>query len=875
MPAVLTHKSIMLLARERLREIRDLLSAKVGSGSNITSVDRRILELAGKAYDMMSKPPQVRTGFRDMQEARPFGEGVSAYAVMGSMGPDITGFAALLAPGQAWVFDTIHKGNADENREMVAAGTSELIFEFWRRVSSRLAGNDGQLHKMRAYVLGHLCHHAADIVSHPLINDLEWHASTAPQGKLTHGDGEGSHDARVAQVLFRRESTREGAAWDDWWPTFGDVPPEFFDAYAEAFEQVYTAVARRRTGFGEFEERFADLAPPLPTPDFIRDGYRMYRKGILPFGYGFGAWMWYVALMPLSLPMMTVPLLALIPGKSRMLFLKKDLGDDGDRAWCEMLAMSLFVGSASALSLQAWVGSLTMHGVKTASILGLVLQSVQVVLGIAFVVTLTVDMPSWLRWLLFVIVPGGVVFAQLVKFIADVARKDYRKRSALAGLYCAPPIFMVVSALLAVAFSRMFLAAEGEEELSPGWLVLAVLLNAIGWFAFFICIARYVLRDAKIPEKPIPRFDPARPHHVRLFDDGTLFFDPASFREADYPGGTAPKMVGRFYPSGQRKLLRLWWEGDGDLWVRVDRTRLHFSTEESGNAHPQDVAAPIGPVTLAEFAQYLTATVTDTGGQTGKLKASVVFPGDLDYELPSGAVFADHGDFEEKLEDHDRKKSELRKLGKSSDSDYFLYHAPKPAQAVRFGRAGPVPGVREVDETAIRSSEDATGYRYVYDPVDGDADAALMRSAADFASILCMGAVPHLEPGVPEGDRVHQVFRNWSLDRRRVNEWRMIVAGGALSEKGAGLDRFDPAMLRPSNPGGWTTRMRNEPLAEGERTARELGWVPLLREWLDVARRPTVDSLADERFKARNPTNRALSRAMAFLFDMAEPTGAP
>lgn len=863
----------MLLARERLREIRDQLGAKVHSSGVITSVDRRVLELASKAHEMMSSQPQVRTTFPDAPDLRPFGEGVSAFSVMGAMGPDITGFSAILAPGQAWVFDTVHKGSPDENREMVVAGTTDFIFELWRQVSSRLAGSEAQLRKMRAYVMGHLCHLAADIVTHPLINDFEWHASTAPQGKLTHSDGEVSHDARVAQTIFRRASTREGAAWDDWWPTLDDVPPEFFDAYAEAFEQVYKAVARRRTGFGEFEERFADLDPPFPTADFVRDGYRLYRKGIIPFGYGFGAWMWFVALMPLSLPMMTVPLLALGPEKSRMLFLKKDLGADSDRAWCEMLALSLFVGSVSALVFQAWVGALTMHGVMTGSILGIVLQSVQIVLGIVFLATLGTEMPSWLRWLLFVIVPGAVVFAQFIKFIVDVARDDTRKRSALAALYCFPPMLMVASSLLGLALSRLFIAIEDADDLHPALFALAAVLNSVGWFVTFFVIARHVLRDAKIPE--LPQFDQTKAHHVRLFDDTTLFLDPGSFRAADYPGGTAPKMVGRFYPSGQRKLLKLWWEGDGDLWIRVDRNRLHFSTDEAGLVNPQDVTAPIGPTTLAEFARYLTATVRGAGGETNKLKASVLFPGDLDYELPPGAVFADHGDFEEKLADHDTEAAKSRKLGTDSDSDYILYHAPKPAHAIRFGRSGPVLSAQEADEAAIRTSEDATGYPYVYNPVDTEADATLMRNAADFAALLCMGAAPHLEAGVPEGDRVFQVFRNWNLDRRRINEWRMLVAGGALSEKGADLNKYDPAMLRPSNPTGWTTKMSGDALDEGERTAREMGWVPLLREWLDMARRPTVDSLAEERLKAENPTNRAMSRAMAFLLDMAEPTSSP
>lgn len=154
---------------------------------------------------------------------------------MGAMGPDITGFSALLAPGQAWVFDTVHKGTPDTQREAVVAGTCELPFALWRRVSSRitaeLAAPDQQtqrtadLDKMRAYVLGHLCHLAGDIVSHPLINDLEWHGSNTLKARLDHANGEVSHDALVAQKVFLRASTREGAGWDAWWPEVDAVPP--------------------------------------------------------------------------------------------------------------------------------------------------------------------------------------------------------------------------------------------------------------------------------------------------------------------------------------------------------------------------------------------------------------------------------------------------------------------------------------------------------------------------------------------------------------------------------------------------------------------------------------------------------------------------
>src|SRR5262249_48821452 len=158
-------------------------------------------------------------------------------------------------------------------------------------------------------------------------------------------------------------------------------------------------------------------------------------------------------------------------------------------------------------------------------------------------------------------------------------RDDFGMRSAIAWVYAGPPILMVLAGLLGVAFSRMFLKIEDSQDLHPGLFVLAAVLNSVVWFVLSFLVARFLLRDFKIPE--LPKFDTAKTHHVRLFDDTTLYFDPNGFAAADYPGGTSPKMIGRFYPSGPRKLLKLWWEGDGDLFIRVEgRFGLIFSTDE-------------------------------------------------------------------------------------------------------------------------------------------------------------------------------------------------------------------------------------------------------------------------------------------------------
>jgi hypothetical protein len=294
---------------------------------------------------------------------------------------------------------------------------------------------------------------------------------------------------------------------------------------------------------------------------------------------------------------------------------------------------------------------------------------------------------------------------------------------------------------------------------------------------------------------------------------------------------------------------------------------------------------------------------------------------------------------------------------------FILHHAPKAAQAVRFGPEGPVVIPRSAEEPVrgagkvqsvgtavtgtgthfkaffevddrirVRIDEDTTrtariatvtsdteltlqaafkedvdskktyerwgtnreardGYRYIAEPVEAEPGDAVMDYAADFAALLCLGAVPSLVdsplvPGLlnraPIVDRlgtVGQVFRNWSLDRRRLNEWRMIVAGGAVSEKAGHPERPDRAMSNAAE-----VRFNPDPAVapEGERVANALGWVPLLRQWMDLLGDLTAnpaaaggDALANTARRPDVPPNLDLSRAVAFLFDLPNPRVLP
>jgi Zinc dependent phospholipase C len=866
MPAVLTHKSIMLLARERIGQIRDALEAKKHTDDVVhTDLEQKLLDLAKLTYTMMSEPPHPTTTLPGAPYVVPLGQDISKFAVMGAMGPDITAFSALFAPGQGWIFDLVHKGNSDSSREMVAASTCEFALAFWRRAATAIT-DETQLKKIRAYVLGHLCHMAGDIISHPFINDLEWHRTSSSSAKLDHADGESSHDASVAQKVLRRGSTREGASWEAWWPALDDVPRDFFSVYADTLEEVYTARTRRRTGFGAFENAFTDFAPPSMNADLIKDGYKAYRNGIISMGYGYGAWTWFAVLLPITLPLMLQPIIAAGMPHSSQFFRDSRPGDDDTRAWFELLVVPVFFGSLASLIYGSWVASISNKGVEGRSGASIGFTVLSLMLGASGWFSSGDDnMPNALRFPLFVGVPGLIALIQSIVAIVDLVRKPYRYRGGLSLVFAAPIVLFMLAALVIFAIYRgAFFKISDRGLTSPAfWIATGVWI--VGLFVGFFFLARF-MRDAKIPEEP--QFPVEKRHHVRLFDDATLYSEP---------GIATPTLAQSFFPASRRQLLKLWWEGSGDLFVRSDRYQLVFSFAESGNA-PQFVPAPVAPMTLVEFIHQLETRVVDAAGVAGKLKAAMVFPGDIDYELPAGAVFSDHGDLEDSVADHDEEARKFKKLKKTQDaSDYFLHHAPKPAQSIRFGRNGPLNNPIGLAEATIRGDEDQSGYKYVFDPVaDGDSE-TLMAFAADFAALLCLGGASHMNAaGAPE-THIHQVFRNWCLDRRRENEWRMLVAGGAFSEKGGQLDRFDSLMLRPPDPNAYRSPLGLVPdaIAEGERTTREMGWVPLLRQWLDLVRRPTSDALAETRLNPNNPTNRALGRGIAFLLDMSDPVAVP
>jgi hypothetical protein len=888
MPAVLTHKTIMLLAQERVKDIRRILQARIDSGApDVTTLERRLLAIATECTRIFTSDPRPDTQLPGVAFATPVGNDttsypVSQFAVLGSMGPDLPGFSALLQAGQSWVFDTIHKGTPDANRELVNAQTNDFIMEFWAQARAKIisevgpgTNRDKALDKMRAYVLGHLCHTAADVISHPYVNDFQWERAPHDLSKF-HEDAEGEMDALVAQQLLRRASTRSGQDWDSWWPKSDEVPEHFFRAYRDALEQVYSATGRARKGYGEFEEELEQLGIPALDAEFLRDGYHMYRHGVISMGYGYGYWSWWWWLSLLFVPAIAAPFMAAGLPNSRALLLRDE--PETERAFLEFMTAPMLFGLPAALGFGILLGTRTTHGVAGQYWLGMSGLILTALLGGVFIGTLRAErLPATFSWPVLFGVPAaiGVVhsIAAIVQGSGDIKRKG---RMALSLIFALPLLLALVVFLL---FGLMGGAAAQTDSDSPFksppfWAFFAIWLILLGvaWF-----VLPRVLRDIRIPEQPAGGKIGKR--FVRLFDDTTLHQD------AQLAGLEMPSLV---YPANRRKLMKLWWEGAGEKHLRSDRFALVFADDDAGT-NPQVVPAPIVPMTLDEYRLFLEAQVPGVKGE-------LLFPenpensDNPDYLLPAGATFSDHGDGEKITVLHNAAAARFQELGDSADdTDYILYHAPKQRLAVLHGTRGTVPPTRNVGAAPVAHDPETEGYDYLHDPTNFETSEALMSYAGDFGALLCLGATTHMsdlrDSANQDVDPVYQVFRNWNLDRRRVNEWRALVAGGAENDKGGNRAGYDTRMLKhggPADPAGFRSPLlgaaspaEQAAFDEGEATTRQLGWVGLLRAWLEVVRLPAENPLATDLTKTGNPPNQALSRAMAYLFDLADPGASP
>jgi hypothetical protein len=1052
MLGALTYHAITAMTHARLEAIDRRLLSKIKSGRNVSALERQVRFLAKTAHESMSLMPHLPDG----KSLPRFARNLSTYAVFGSVGPTIPRFAAMLALNQRWLFDTIHGGNPDPNRQRVLARSSDFLLKVAERGTalinaSGVADKPAEIGKLRAYILGHSCHVAADLVSSPFVDALTWQLGEGGRARLTEAQVIRAIDLAAAR-LFSRDQPPDahGQPYQGWWLKPADLPQGFFDAFKEALDEIYGPGARPKVrpaaGSADvspqvtqaFWDQFNTPPPPELSVSLLEDGYSAFRSAMEgTYVWRFRDWLAFTALIFVP-PIGAYPLIVAMP-HARALFSDGAQVDghpvDTAIGWLGLVTAPLATSALAPLILSIIVAAFTSYGVGSETVFGWVSGGVNFVTAIISLATITstnTDNPA-LRWIFLFIIPflGLVAHSSFV-----LLRSGSDPRHVLLALSSLIPCAITAFYLLYHVVWNLSQDTGMNAWLKDGWGSVGFLIPWILWAGLMIgawLLLSHFLATSIGSQPESDEFVTGRKHFLRLFGHSSLLHDPGVAADPTAER-LRPSLATHYFPTDRVPLLKIWWEGGGDLWMRSDRNALQFSTSEDGSGDPQTILTPAAAMTAAEFGDFLNKAVKEGANFNQKLKAERFDPIEFDYVLPSGEVFADGGDEETTLAEHNAEAAKFIKLKTTSGDPTVLFHAPRAHLAGFQGTEGPLlvdfdrgaavdgagqatfegrtivrgdattrftmffqpgdvfatTGVAAGDESRIVASvphdqvlivsmpftaavagehtyrrtantrdtdtpagtlqqtttfrvyqgagfdamflpgdivrtvptapaapEERTvvqvisatqlmvdkpfgvaafgtppssvpcvrvgrlsreGFRYApVSPVGAFAGDSLMERAADLGAILCMGAATHMlgatdlqavttgreEDQRPAVNTVYQVFRNWNLNHRRINEWQMLIGGGAISEKGGAPASPDPLQSVPS---GWTAAT-----PAGEGVANQLGWVPLMERWLDVASRPGVNSLADEAFRAGDPTNRTLSEGIAFLLDLAMP----
>ncbi len=863
MSSLIQPAAVVSLANSRLRDAREALQRKLdaltvnsrsgGVGlSAFGNTERRVLGLVQVASEIMGEHDPV-----PLPATHPLAPGPSKFAVLGSAGFELPGYSDLFAPGGVWKSDVMRRGNRDPHRSRVTVPTSNFANAFGALVRSE--ADPIKRRHGEAMTFGLLSAIAHGVVMGPVARGVQARSSNrewnrhAPQAFLASTD---------AQILARLIGTPDpNALWHASWPTSAEAAT-MWAMYVEAIEATYHlgALPPEAKGFSLFEQDFPS-GTPLDAAR-VKLGYERMLSELTPWGFG----AWFGVFTPLFLaPSLATLIARVLPHANRF-----NTPDPlTDRSFSELITLANGLGEVTPFiySMIMW-SNITDNAGPFWNSLGLFLARLGLIVGwLPTIGTETEDPSPFARWA----ITGGLLGADVYAMIRSITAAGGRQPGAsVVFAMQAIPGLTSVAALAQAAIIKGIVAATGDDDGDAdvaswvtwavttvglwlgGSLGMAAKLQGTSWMSWFRTTPHDTLADAL--GQLGRRSEPTGVAHV--FDDSTLW----------HTSNVAPPTLGDMhYPSGSRALIKIWWTGSGNLEIAHDEHTIRVRRDAVD-------AAPIiiGPGTRT------VASVRDA------LRA--LFPGDLhaeiadadtsadpdpDYDLPWPATLADPGDDAGSMAQHDVEKASFRPVGTSEGRAYPLRHTPRSTLSSGFGLTGP-------------SSSPLRGVRVVPQSGLGDIDDTALGTAADLALLLCLGASTRLrdvtpaqpQPVAPIGQPpaavpgalgtlgpVDQVFRNWNLDERRVNEWREIVTGGAAPEA--------PRVGAPPLPGG----------ANGRAIAQAMGWVPLWRAWLRVA----SDTLADTSAttvaaytapitahdgRTFRPTNADLTDGIQFLLDL-------
>jgi len=884
----LTHHAVAALTRARLQQIESALRAKIQSQQAVSPLERHVHFLASRALTGLSLAPQLPAS------VAPFARGLSLYSVFGSLGPGIPASAATPSGGDYSLFDTLQSGNPDPNRQRVLARSTDFMFTIAERGAALINASDvsdkpAELRKLQAYVLGHACHVATQVVSAPFVRSLTWRLGDGTLARVSETDVISAFDRAAGRLLGTPRAD------PSWWLQPSDLPAQFFEAYLAAVDATYGPGARpeQRTGFpaglspqvsSTFWQQYSAQTPPSLDRAWLEAGYTAFRNLTVSREFSFVEWLGATALIFLP-PIAAYPLCTAM--KHTVALFKTGATVDGgpvdsDLGWFGLAMAPVATSMLAEALISVGVTIFTDIGVSLDTILGWVAGAVHIVMSGIFFGYMNKPLDKYVRWIVLFGLPLAFLAAYSVFIFARSSGSDDRKR--LLALGALIPLLIVGSYILFhLAWHQsqdlgmngfLKLDSDGKQEgwgnagFIGGWVLWSAILLG-SWVLVSYALQRSTGADSRNDNLATQK------QFLRMFARSTLFFDPTL---TSGPNETAanPPLSAMYFPTDRRPLLKLWWEGGGELWLRSDRNALVFSSASDGSADQQTVLAAAAPMTAIQFARFLNQAVKEGSSFNNQLKVELVDPSDYDYVLPPGPAFSDGGDEATTVSDHGIAAALFTRVGTTRALPTILYHAPRGALAGFHGAAGSVP----VDESGTPTADVGTeGFAFAPAAVDATRGGnSILELAAELGTILCMGAASRLltaserlavSSGANDAQRpavtpVQQVFRNWNLSQRRVNEWQMLIGGRAVSEKRGAPAGADP--LQTGAPSDWAS-----PTPNGEQIANQLGWVPLLQRWLAIAQQPGMDSQLTTPSSPDQLSPLALSQGVAFLLDLPVP----
>ena len=859
MSSVLEPSLVVAMTAARLRDADEALSRKLDAttvqvslgsqgvgiaASRFGATERRVLGMVKAAVDIISGPEAA-----PVPPTSPLYPGPSKFAVLGSAGFEIPAYADMFAEAPGWRAAMLRNGTPDPNLALVEVPSATFLTTFIDRSIADAGGSDGRARQGAAFAIGLGAAWAHAVVGGPIARSALARRTFRPWVRTEPGP---YHSTNLAAGLRLIGGPDPVATYAAWWPN-PDRVGDLMATYYASLEAAYHLEARPAgaRGWPAFETGF--VPGPALDPTRAGKGYRRLVSDLTPFTMR----EWFGVLTPILLaPGITMLLSGLLLPASSAFITGTTITE---RSASELITLADGLNSITPFiySMIMWANVDDQPSEPFVNALWTFILRM-VLLG-GWIPTIGDDRndPSPAgRW----VVAGGMLAIDIYAFI--------RLLVSLGGKQPGPSVAFGVQNVPAVMTAATFLQAAitagvvaiarkaGADDTGArvtGWITTAV--TALGlWLGLGLPLAHALSTGGgwqswfatdRLPSVRGSLADVSQAGFTLdgggTFDDSVLWNDPAT---------ATPTLADLRYPTGGRPLVKVWRSsGAPELEITQDG---HVVKIRNG-ANVTDVALGPGARTVQELAAALAAL---DGVEAEPADAGVR------YDLPWPSSLLDPADDSDpRPSDTDPAHAAFTKIPDDPTKPYLVRHAADAELAVRLGRDRL--GHSEFD-----------GLRGIPQPGLADADDTVLGTAADLALLLALGAASRLRnvnpaasdpnivpaPPVVAGPigKVGQVFRNWNLDHRRVNEWRTIVGGGAAREAAP-----------PADP----------VLADGARIADAMGWVPLWRAWLRVASDTTADTGAavvsrdTPAVRAADgtiirPTNAQLTAGIRFLLDL-------